>query len=105
MFVCTLRRTKDFYILLLYTGVPVTVTNLRSAAESHVDIIGYDGSKQSENIQKALSYAEGHSDSIAKLFYKRNGSSTIMKAWTLYVDKLMNIQDAGTDKDESTMDK
>ena len=33
------------------TGVGVTVTALRSAAESHVDTIGYD--KQSENIQKA----------------------------------------------------
>ena len=33
------------------TGVGVTVTALRSAAESHVDMIGYD--KQSENIQKA----------------------------------------------------
>ena len=74
------------------TGVGVTVTGLRSAAESHVDMIGYD--KQSENIQKALSYTEGHCESIAKLFYKRNGSQSIMSAWTTYANKLMNIDDA-----------
>ena len=40
-----------------------------------------------------LSYAEGHCESIAKLFYKRNGSQTIMSAWTTYANKLMNIDD------------
>ena len=87
------------------TGVSVTVTDLRSAAESHVDIIGYDCSKQSENIQKALSYAEGHSENIAKMFYKRNGSSTIMKAWTAYVNKLMNFQDDEAVDDVSGIDQ
>ena len=41
-----------------------------------------------------LSYAEGHCDRIAKLFYKRNGSQSIMSAWTTYANKLMNIDDA-----------
>ena len=41
-----------------------------------------------------LSYAEGHSESISKLFYKRNGSQTIMSAWTAYANKLMNIDNA-----------
>mmetsp|Transcript_17995 Transcript_17995/g.38847 ORF Transcript_17995/g.38847 Transcript_17995/m.38847 type:complete len:274 (-) Transcript_17995:420-1241(-) len=75
------------------TGVGVTITDLRSAAESHVDMIGYDCSKQGENIQKALSYAEGHSENIAKMFYKRNGSSSIMKAWTTYISEVMNFQE------------
>ena len=68
------------------SGVGITVTKLRSAAESHVDILQYDSAKESENIQRALSYAEGHSESIAKLFYKRNGSSSIMSWWTKYVE-------------------
>ena len=73
------------------TGVGVTVTDLRSAAESHVDTISYDGKKDSVNIQESLSYAEGHSDRIAKMYYKRNGSASIMRGWTSYIDKLMKV--------------
>ncbi|KAL7543530.1 hypothetical protein ACHAXR_012842 [Thalassiosira sp. AJA248-18] len=80
------------------TGIGVTVTGLRCAAESHVDVLDYDCTK----IQRALSYVEGHSDRIAKMFYKRNGSSTIMKAWTKYVDKLMNRE---SDDDVSAVDQ
>lgn len=39
-----------------------------------------------------LSYAEGHTEGIAKMFYKRNGSATIMQPWTTYINKLMNIE-------------
>jgi len=80
-------------------GVGTTVTDLRCAAESHVDNLDYDSKKECENIQRALSYAEGHGENIAKMFYKRNGSSSIMKAWTVYVEKLVNVQEAEADDD------
>lgn len=77
------------------TGVGITVTDLRSAAESHVDTM-----QSSEHIQKALAYAEGHSEQIAKLFYKRNGSSTMMKEWTRYIDDLLGFD--GREADNSS---
>ncbi|KAL7551550.1 hypothetical protein ACHAWF_014737 [Thalassiosira exigua] len=85
------------------TGVGVTVTDLRSAAESHVDILRSDGRNYADDMQKALSHAEGHSLRMAQQFYKRNGSETIMRAWTSYVDRLLNIRSAN--RDSNSMDK
>ena len=86
------------------TGVGVTVTDLRSAAESHVDTISYGGKKNSANIQKSLSYAEGHSDRTAKMFYKKNGSTSTMRAWTSYIDTLMKMPKPEAGDERSAID-
>ena len=98
------------------TGVGVTASGLRSAAESHAELLG------DANIQSALSYAEGHSgksnkrpsytylccnpnpnfpppDMTARTFYQNNGAEAMVKAWGDYVRGLIH-QDCGEDEDE-----
>ena len=68
-------------------GVPMTIMNLRTAAESYADLTG------KEDIQNALSYAQGHTDKVAKQYYKRNGSTTKMKSWTDHIRVLIRGQE------------
>lgn len=74
------------------TGVGVTASGLRSAAESHAELLG------DANIRSALSYAEGHSTLTAKTFYMRNGAELMMKSWQNYVRGLIH-QDCDEDED------
>ena len=53
-------------------GVSMTVMDLRTAAESYIDQI------DKPDIQRGLSYAEGHSERIAKKYYRRNGSTCLL---------------------------
>lgn len=68
-------------------GVPMTIMDVRTAAESYVDFVG------NADIQNALSYAEGHTERIAKQYYKRNGSTTTMKPWMDHIRGLIRGQD------------
>lgn len=65
-------------------GVSMTIMDLRTAAESYVDLVGR------EDVQSALSYAEGHTERIAKQYYKRNGSTTMMRPWVDHVEGLIH---------------
>jgi len=69
--------TKDI------SGVRMSVQQLRTAAESHVDLL--DG-QNSRSIQQSLSYAEGHSITTARHHYKNNSSGKMIRGWTRYVD-------------------
>lgn len=83
-----------------FTGIAVTIVDLRAAAESHVDLASIDdSSKQAQLLQNALSYVEGHTQGMAQLFYKRNGSESILKPWTEYVANMLKFQDTGADAD------
>ncbi len=68
-------------------GVPMTIMNLRTAAESYADLTG------KADIQNALSYAQGHTEKVAKQYYKRNGSTTKMKSWTDHIRVLIRGQE------------
>lgn len=74
-------------------GVPMTIMALRTAAESHVDLIGR------ADIQTGLSFAESHTERIAKQYYKRNGSTTIMKPWIDHIDGLLHGRNIAYDSD------
>lgn len=68
-------------------GVSMTIMDVRTAAESYVDLVG------GADIKNALSYAEGHTERIAKQYYKRNGSTTVMKPWMDHIRGLIRGQD------------
>ncbi len=80
-------------------GVPMTIMDVRTAAESYVDLVG------KADIQNALSYAEGHTDRIAKQYYKRNGSTTTMKPWMDHIRKLIRGQDYDSGNVSSALDE
>ena len=80
-------------------GVPMTIMNLRTAAESYVDFIG------KADIQNALSYAEGHTEKVAKQYYKRNGSTTTMKPWIDHIRVLIRGQGCDDGNVASALDE
>jgi hypothetical protein len=65
-------------------GVSMTIMDLRTAAESYVDLVGR------EDVQNALSFAEGHTERVAKQYYKRNGSTTVMRPWIDHIEGLIH---------------
>lgn len=80
-------------------GVPMTIMDVRTAAESYVDLVG------KADIQNALSYAEGHTERIAKQYYKRNGSTTTMKPWMDHIRKLIRGEDYDCGNVSSALDE
>ena len=77
------------------TGVSVTVKDLRTAAESYVDTLA-NGSI----IQRSLSYVEGHTNKTASVYYKRNGSGTLMREWTVHVEHLIEPKSSNDESDD-----
>jgi hypothetical protein len=78
-------------------GVSMTIMDLRTAAESYVDLVGR------EDVQNALSFAEGHTVRIAKQYYKRNGSTTMMRPWIDHIEGLLHGH--GNSNDNSNYSK
>eukprot|EP00985_Skeletonema_marinoi_P013929 scaffold7006_cov174-Skeletonema_marinoi.AAC.19 len=74
-------------------GVQMTIMDLRTAAESYVDLVG------KEDVQNALSFAEGHTERVAKQYYKRNGSTTMMRPWTDHIEGLIHGHGNSSDND------
>ncbi len=72
-------------------GVPTNIMNLRTAAESYADKVGRS------DVQNALSFAEGHTKRVAKEYYRRNGSTTMMAPWTNHIEGLIHGQDNSDD--------
>ena len=80
-------------------GVSMTIMDLRTAAESYVDLIGRS------DIQNGLSYAEGHTDRIAKKYYKRNGSTTMMGPWIDHIRGLVRGKENDSGNVASALDE
>ena len=68
-------------------GIPVTITSLRMAAESHVE------QSASEAVQNALTFAEGHTNRIANERYRRNSSEKKIKPWENHIESLLDNPD------------
>ena len=81
--------------------VPMTIMDLRTAAESYADLVGQ------EDMQSALGVAEGHTERVAMQYYRRNGSSTMMRPWVDHIEKLIHGQDDSGDNGgvDSAMDE
>ena len=75
-------------------GVAMTIMDLRTAAESYADIVGQ------ADMQRALSFAEGHTERIAKQYYKRNGSTTLLKPWLDHIEELIHGQESSNNGGE-----
>ena len=74
-------------ITLDIAGVPVNVRSLRIAAES------YAAQYASEDVQNALTFAEGHTNRVANEHYRRNGSATKIAPWESHIETLLNNND------------
>lgn len=83
-------------------GVPVTISSLRTAAES------YAAQYVSEDVQSALNYAEGHTNRVANEYYRRHSSASKIAPWESHIERLLNNQDSPDDDKahfESRLDK
>lgn len=83
-------------------GVPVTISSLRTAAESYAAQYG------SEDVQSALNFAEGHTNRVANEYYRRHGSAAKMAPWESHIERLLNNQDSPDDDNahfESRLDE
>lgn len=81
-------------------GVAMTVTNLRTAAETHAEQYA------SEDVKNALAFAEGHSNRIANQHYRRNSSATKIAPWEKHVEKFLSNEDFSCEESvQSMLDK
>lgn len=69
-------------------GVAMTITNLRTAAETHAE--QYAG----EDVKNALAFAQGHSNRIANQHYRRNSSATKIAPWANHIEKFLSNEDS-----------
>lgn len=84
-------------VTLDIAGVPMTIMDIRTVAESHVDV------SSDPVVKRGLSFAQGHTERTAKEYYRRNGSTTLMDPWSSHVEGMIygrnTIDNSGDDDD------
>lgn len=85
-------------VTLDIAGVSMTIMDIRTVAESHVDV------SSDPVVKRGLSFAQGHTERTAKEYYRRNGSTTLMDPWSSHVEGMIygrNTIDNSDDDDNN----